>query len=132
MIYNIYTIKWNFRFEINILNHLTGQQTLEDKNHFIHVSNNNDKILNYCLQLTKKQSKEIILVTTDPKLIKKAQQNGIEAITFKKCMERYEKSWFEIWTLLASRRAMGRSTVPYFRVETFLHHYSIFRVLILV
>lgn len=71
-----------FRYE-------SGQKATEDKTHIIDVTSPDDKILNCCLQL-QSQSKEIILVTNDINLSNKAILNGVESITSKQYLERFQ------------------------------------------
>lgn len=66
-----------------------GQTAVEDKNHLITIQNNDDRILNCCLQL-REQSKKVILVTNDIHLLNKGRINEVESITIKKCLEKFE------------------------------------------
>lgn len=61
---------------------------MDDTQHVINVKGADDKILNCCLQL-QGQRKEVILVTNDINLSNKALTSGIEAITSRECMKKY-------------------------------------------
>ncbi|XP_031628262.1 transcriptional protein SWT1-like isoform X2 [Contarinia nasturtii] len=67
---------------------LLGQKATMDSEHLIEVNSPDDRILNCCLQL-KNQSKTVTLLTNDKNLSIKAQFNGIDTITAKKCLEIY-------------------------------------------
>lgn len=67
----------------------TGQKATEDNAPIINVKCADDKILNCCLQLQHK-SNDVILLTNDINLSNKALMNGIEAMTSKQFLDKFE------------------------------------------